>query len=191
MANNFAGSPFEVVQPEGYTQRRLTDDECPHGCWVPDGYSFEVDGDTPDDVDDTEFDTFTVRITHPMRHDLSQEVLRDLLHRGAFNGISDGREDEHGPVFIKDFEMLPSVADANNQRQSAEAVPNASLSSAGFGLAAVLGVALLSLVLLASAIGGSKRCRRAPYCAVAATESASHNVLIEDSTCESPIHDFT
>lgn len=153
---------------------------------MPAGYSFDIDDDKPEDVDDTEFDTFTVRITHPMRHDLTHEALRDLLHRGAFNGIQDGREDEHGTVFIKDFALLPSTEDARNQKLGQDAP----LASASFGLVVVAG-AMLSLVVLASAIGGAKHCRKAPYCAVAANDIASSTVLIEDSAGESPTRTFT
>jgi len=65
----------------------------------------QEDYDDEDRADDTEFDTFSVRITQPMQYEIEESLIRALIKRGAFNGIEDGREETHGPIYIEDFEL--------------------------------------------------------------------------------------
>merc|ERR1712190_73214 len=72
-------------------------------------------GDRSSFEDNEEFDTFTVRIHQPLQYDLTPSLLRRLVSQGAFHGIEDGREDEYGPIFIKDFELLSGDSDDDEQ----------------------------------------------------------------------------
>merc|ERR1719401_1797672 len=82
----------------------------------------EIYGDAEheaDDHDDTEFDQLTVRITQPMHYELTEDLLRTFLVRGAFRGIADGREDTLGPVEVVDV----SLRDPPTAAPVAPAVP--------------------------------------------------------------------
>lgn len=126
--------PFEVVEPyyknsaskdpyyERLVNRRLADEA------VTD----------PDDeaVDNTEFDTFRVRITKPIHYQIDEALMKGLIKKGAFR-IEDGREATHGPIFVKDFQLIhpepsrakPAEAASDGDSQRAPPTPPVSEES--------------------------------------------------------------
>jgi len=107
----------------------------------------EGDWDTsPDDefnpeADGQEFDKFTVKVTKSMNYELTEDVLRHLLSKGAFR-IEDGREKELGPIVVKAVEMIghgSDEADEEEDEASASLLKRSSPAAAGgvVGLAAV------------------------------------------------------
>jgi hypothetical protein len=80
---------------EAASSRRLNANPASH---------LDDDDDDEEDNDNTEFDTFTARIKEPIHFDITERLMRTLIHRNAFR-IEDGREAELGPIFIQDFEL--------------------------------------------------------------------------------------
>lgn len=75
-----------------------------------------------------EFDEFTVRIREPLPYDMTEGLLQDLLRKGAFKGLEDGREATHGPIYVRAVALLeptPAAAPARAQT-SASATAQAS-----------------------------------------------------------------
>lgn len=50
------------------------------------------------------YNAFTVEISEPMDYEISEQILKTLMHQGAFK-IEDGREDTHGPLQVEGFEL--------------------------------------------------------------------------------------
>lgn len=63
----------------------------------------EIDGPDSLDGEDVVFDQFTVTVVQPMDYELTEDFLRRHWMRGAFRGITDGRDHTHGPIEITDF----------------------------------------------------------------------------------------
>mmetsp|Transcript_12886 Transcript_12886/g.28711 ORF Transcript_12886/g.28711 Transcript_12886/m.28711 type:complete len:1300 (+) Transcript_12886:61-3960(+) len=112
----------------------------------------EIDGDADheaDDHDDTEFNQFTVRITQPMHYELTEELLRTFLVRGAFRGISDGRENTHGPMEVVDVSLREPLA-MEHMTRSAPPMPHAARGG-GIGVPQPPPVVFSAAVVLAGA----------------------------------------
>merc|ERR1712217_944954 len=96
-----------------------------------------------------------------MHYELTDEFVRRLLERGAFNGIEDGREAEHGPVFIQDFELRdPPAPTASPEIIPALHTPFASRAKSGDDVGPtpawrILGAVGWIVGLLALVIGAS------------------------------------
>jgi len=77
----------------------------------------EEDDSGDEELAGAEFDAFAFRIGEPMDYELTQALLDQLLSRGAFRGVSDGREASRGPVEITGLRLaeLPGAGPAAPQ----------------------------------------------------------------------------
>lgn len=127
-----------------------------------------------------ETNKLVVRVNRPMLYRIDESMIHQLVEKGSFDLLSDGREAELGPVKITGVELrnrrdaVPDSAGETDDRSAARSTASALATASHVPFAVALAAAGVGAALAAFAAPAALRViRRPPYRAVSTDGGAA------------------
>eukprot|EP00405_Crypthecodinium_cohnii_P036665 CAMPEP_0206543378 /NCGR_PEP_ID=MMETSP0325_2-20121206/10827_1 /ASSEMBLY_ACC=CAM_ASM_000347 /TAXON_ID=2866 /ORGANISM="Crypthecodinium cohnii, Strain Seligo" /LENGTH=1374 /DNA_ID=CAMNT_0054041805 /DNA_START=29 /DNA_END=4152 /DNA_ORIENTATION=- len=113
--------------PPGFNRRLSSEHAAPMDDW-----DLSPEDDENPEADGREFNKFTVTIHGPVQYKLTQDLLINLAEAGAFK-FEDGREDELGPILVKDVKLVTDEDEGVGEDIDSSAATSSKPTKAGVG----------------------------------------------------------